>query len=141
MYSIKQKNPVIVVLPKAKQYQLSSGGDSSNWIRGFAETRQSVVKLSGFIVDSLLRADVSAVAVSLFPSVSTLGKNVICCSGVLTRVFELALKGFVPVIHGDAVLDDQQTCSIFGGDAIVHWLYYLFRIHSHIAYQVDSILL
>ena len=41
-------------------------------------------------------------------------------SGPLKKeVVELARQGFIPIVHGDAVLDCNQRCSIFGGDQII----------------------
>ena len=44
---------------------------------------------------------------------------------------DLMAAGFLPVVHGDAVLDDEQGCAILSGDAIAQRLCEaLPRVHS-----------
>ena len=37
----------------------------------------------------------------------------------LSPIIELLQEGFVPVLHGDCVLDDAQSCAILSGDKII----------------------
>jgi len=37
-------------------------------------------------------------------------------------VVELLVAGFVPILHGDCVLDDVQGCAILSGDKIIEKL-------------------
>ena len=37
----------------------------------------------------------------------------------LSPIIELLQEGFVPVLHGDCVLDDAQGCAILSGDKII----------------------
>ena len=41
------------------------------------------------------------------------------------RVAELLGEGFIPVLHGDGVLDDELGCTVLSGDKIIQvglWL-------------------
>lgn len=82
----------------------------------------SVCTLNRYVVESLIQRNVAAVAIPLFPSVTTSRKQKIDATGNLNLVFDLAAKGLVPVVHGDVVLDLVQRCTIFGGDRILEWL-------------------
>jgi isopentenyl phosphate kinase len=64
------------------------------------------------VVSRLVRASVPAVGVSLFPSVVTASRRLeVSLPGVLDEVAALLDRGFVPVLHGDAVLDLDQVAS------------------------------
>ena len=48
--------------------------------------------------------------------------KIISSAGPLSDMLRLSVLGFVPVVHGDIVLDDEIKCSVCGGDRIVQWL-------------------
>eukprot|EP01041_Mallomonas_annulata_P006405 gene6405-12948_t len=106
---------------QASKYGLSRGGSPESWAEGAALTRQSVVKLNGLVVQSHINQGISAVGVSLFPSLKTNNKE-IADIGVLSDISSILTSGLTPMIHGDVVLDSSQTCSIFSGDRIMFWL-------------------
>lgn len=85
--------------------------------QGFAATRASVTKLNQLVVAALLAAGVPAVGVSPFPTWTTRRRRVMAdgCDGVAA----LLAAGLVPVLHGDAVLDEQLGCTILSGDVLV----------------------
>lgn len=93
--------------------------------QGFATTRASVTRLNQIVVEALLGAGIPAVGVSPCAAWATRGRAVAVdgCDGVAA----LLAVGLVPVLHGDAVLDDQLGCTILSGDVIVSRLCQRFR--------------
>ena len=107
---------------QAREFGVSKGTahPSFSW-EGFAATRASVCKLNGLVVSSLLAAGVAAVGVPPFPMYSTRGKGVVPRRAQalgLDRLRSLLSAGLTPVLHGDAVLDELQGCSILSGDTL-----------------------
>jgi isopentenyl phosphate kinase len=105
---------------QAREHAVSKGtGDPKFSWRGFGLTRSSVCKLNGLVVDGLLAAGVAAVGVSPCDAFgATRGRGVVPRAARrrgVARVRELLGTGCVPVIHGDACLDEIQGASILSG--------------------------
>eukprot|EP01035_Chromulina_nebulosa_P028501 gene28501-37626_t len=107
----------------AKSYGLSKGGEESSWIDGVSLTRRSVTKLNGLVLDALLSAAIPAVSVELFPTmiVSDSKGDILRQEGAISSASNLLKIGFLPVLHGDVVLNDRNRCRIFSGDKIMKW--------------------
>ena len=109
---------------QAREHAVSKGtGDPKFSWRGFGLTRSSVCKLNGLVVDGLLAAGIAAVGVSPCNAFgATRGRGVVPRAARrrgVARVRELLGTGCVPVIHGDACLDDVQGASILSGDTLM----------------------
>jgi isopentenyl phosphate kinase len=92
------------------------------WQRGLFETRESVVRLNGRVVAELAAVGIPAVGVSPFPWCKTTNRELGNSKDnvqFLRRLAELMETGFVPVLHGDAVLDYAKGCTILSGDTIL----------------------
>ncbi|PKI75506.1 hypothetical protein CRG98_004176 [Punica granatum] len=88
---------------------------------GFVATRISVTKLNLEIVRALARESLPAIGMSPFScGWSTCQRNF--GSANLSTVTKALDSGFVPVLHGDAVLDEAQGCTILSGDVIIRYL-------------------
>ena len=95
-------------------------GRSENPAFGFADTRRSVTRLNHYVVEALINEGVAAVGVSPFPTWKT--DKGILVSDKAEEVAELLRLGFVPVLHGDAVLDQTSGCTILSGDKVMERL-------------------
>jgi isopentenyl phosphate kinase len=109
---------------KKHQFHLSEGGQSGKTpvelLRGVAETRQSVLKLNAIIVDMLLEAGVPAVGMAPMGSWSMGGKKGVVVSDNISQLAQALGCGFVPVLHGDIVLQHSpDRVAILSGDAIM----------------------
>ena len=109
---------------QAREHAVSKGtGDPNFSWRGFGLTRSSVCKLNGLVVDGLLAAGVAAVGVSPCDAFgATRGRGVVPRAARrrgVARVRELLGTGCVPVLHGDACLDEVQGASILSGDTLM----------------------
>ncbi|PWA35182.1 amino acid kinase family protein [Artemisia annua] len=88
---------------------------------GFVATRISVTSLNLEIVRALAREGIPSVAMSPFScGWSTCERNI--ASADVSTVVEALDSGFVPVLHGDAVLDESLGCTILSGDVIISHL-------------------
>ncbi|KAF7124695.1 hypothetical protein RHSIM_Rhsim12G0133300 [Rhododendron simsii] len=88
---------------------------------GFVATRISVTSLNLEIVRALAREGVPSIGMSPFAcGWLTCEKNM--ASADVSMVAKAIDSGFVPVLHGDAVLDTSQGCTILSGDVIIRHL-------------------
>ncbi|KAI3903026.1 hypothetical protein MKW92_033728 [Papaver armeniacum] len=88
---------------------------------GFVATRISVTSLNLEIVRALAREGIPSVGMSPFASGWTTSKRNISAADT-SQVAKSIDSGFVPVLHGDAVYDDLQDCTILSGDVIIRHL-------------------
>jgi len=101
----------------------TANGFSDNPSRGqigFAKTRLSVTKLQHSITEVFLANGIPAVGIS--PCGSWLTSGGLVTRSAVQPVVELLVAGFVPILHGDCVLDDVQGCAILSGDKIIEKL-------------------
>ncbi|KAH7858500.1 hypothetical protein Vadar_024562 [Vaccinium darrowii] len=88
---------------------------------GFVATRISVMSLNQDIVRSLAREGVPSVGMAPFAcGWVTCEKNI--ASANVSMVAKAIDSGFVPVLHGDAVLDAAQDCTVLSGDVVIRHL-------------------
>jgi isopentenyl phosphate kinase len=103
--------------PLAKRYAIKEGYKHSvSQVLGFCETHQAMVTLNKLLVDALIHQNIPAVGMP--PSSCVVTK-----SGRIHIMFEEPLKkllqiGFVPVLHGDAVIDSDLGFTILSGDQL-----------------------
>ncbi|KAK7309826.1 hypothetical protein RJT34_06879 [Clitoria ternatea] len=88
---------------------------------GFVATRISVTTLNLEIVRALAREGIPSVGMSPFScGWFTSGRHI--SSADLSSVAKAIDSGFTPVLHGDAVFDEIQGCTILSGDVIISHL-------------------
>ncbi|KAB1208061.1 Isopentenyl phosphate kinase [Morella rubra] len=85
---------------------------------GFVATRISVTTLNLEIVRALAREGIPSVGISPFSCGWWTNERNIASADV-SAVEKAIDSGFTPVLHGDAVLDGSQGCSILSGDVII----------------------
>lgn len=107
---------------QAKEYNVNGGiqgteGEKERTRHGVCLTRLSVTKLNHTVVRSLVDRQVSAIGLSSVGCwVTESGEISRHC---VTGITELLDKGFVPVLHGDCVMDVIKGCHILSGDVII----------------------
>ncbi|XP_071805268.1 uncharacterized protein [Asterias amurensis] len=112
---------------QAKEYGVADGYHSNmddEQIRkvkeGFCKTRISVTKLNHIIVTELNAHGVNAVGVSPCGGWETDDRRVV--KSDIVSIQNLLAAGYLPVLHGDCVLDRQRGCTILSGDTIIEAL-------------------
>lgn len=107
---------------QASRSGVHKGGLHSTLVKaGFVATRISVTSLNQEIVRALAREGIPSVGMSPFAcGWSTQQRNLE--SADASQIIESLHAGFVPVLHGDAVLDELLDCTILSGDVIIRHL-------------------
>ncbi|CAN8291574.1 unnamed protein product [Cochlearia groenlandica] len=88
---------------------------------GFVATRISVTNLNLEIVRALAREGLPTIGMSPFSCGWSTSRRQVA-SADLSTVAKTIDSGFVPVLHGDAVLDNILGCTILSGDVIIRHL-------------------
>lgn len=103
--------------PVAKKYSISDGLKSKDQLIGFSETHQSMTRLNQIIVDTLLEVGVPAFGVSTSSMLVTSDRRLEHID--LDIIKQLLDIGLIPVMYGDAVLDNEQGIAILSGDQLI----------------------
>jgi len=112
--------------PVASKYKIKEGaceGDFSTLSRqrlGFAQTKKAMIELNSIIVDSFLGVDVPVVPIP--PSAISVTKNERISSFDTVTLYKALEGGFVPLLHGDPVFDEEKGFTILSGDQIISYL-------------------
>jgi isopentenyl phosphate kinase len=102
--------------PVAKKYGIAGGFTSDRQISGFAKTHQAMVDLNTIIVKAFLDAGIPAMSVSPSSFIATDDGRI---SNIdLEIVGRLVVRGVLPVLFGDAVLDRKKGFTILSGDQL-----------------------
>ena len=103
--------------PTAQKYGIKEGLKDDAQKVGFAETHHVMTVLNGLVMDALVWHSIPAF--SMPPSccmVTENGRIKLCEDTVLKMLLKM---GFVPVLYGDAVLDEQLGFTVLSGDQLV----------------------
>jgi isopentenyl phosphate kinase len=106
--------------PLAQKYSISSGFKEENQRIGFAETHHVMTVLNGLFMDALIWRGVPAVSVT--PSSCIMTKNGRIQSFEETLLKALLKMGFLPVMYGDTVMDEELGFTVLSGDQLVAYL-------------------
>jgi len=114
----------------AQGYDANSSADSDSSAElsarrvGFSETRLSVTSLHLAVVRALVNAGLPAVGVSPCSLIRSraLATSPQDFAPLLAHVRSLLDRGFLPVLHGDAVLDDGKQWSILRFARSFRWI-------------------
>ena len=102
--------------PVAKKYGIAGGFTSDRQTPGFAKTHQAMVDLNTIIVKAFLDAGIPAMSVSPSSFIATDDGRI---SNIdLEIVGRLVVRGVLPVLFGDAVLDRKKGFTILSGDQL-----------------------
>ena len=106
--------------PTAQKYGIKEGLKEDAQKVGFAETHHVMTVLNGLVMDALVWHNIPAISVA--PSCCVVTEN-----GRIKHFEDAVLKmllkmGFVPVLYGDAILDEKLGFTVLSGDQIVSHL-------------------
>jgi len=122
----------------AKRYQVKRGLRGGGGWEGYSETRRAVIELNGLVLEAFARADLRPIAVQ--PSAIALARNgeiVKMDTTVIERIFE---SGQIPMIFGDAVLDEDLGFTIVSTEGFFRHLAGVFPPSSIVmACDVDGV--
>ncbi|MEM2093229.1 MAG: isopentenyl phosphate kinase, partial [Candidatus Bathyarchaeia archaeon] len=106
--------------PTAQKYAIKDGFRSESQRIGFAETHHIMTVLNGLLMDALIWRGIPAI--SMAPSsyvITHNGRIQHFETSIIRRLLEM---GFIPVLYGDTVLDEEMGFTILSGDQIVAYL-------------------
>lgn len=112
--------------PLAKKYEIGdeirNKEDLERKMMGFSLTQQSVKELNGLVTEHLRRE--GTLSVSVQPSSFILTENKRIKRAEVTLIKRYLELGFVPVIYGDVVLDEDERIqmAVLSGDQIIKYL-------------------
>lgn len=107
---------------QASKSGVHKGGLNQSLVKaGFVATRISVTSLNMEIVRALAREGIPSIGISPFSSGWTTHQRNVSSADIAT-VAKTIDSGFIPVLHGDAVLDHSLGCTILSGDVIIRHL-------------------
>ena len=109
--------------PPAKKHKIGEDFDKSLYSQkrlGFCEIQNEVKKLNMFICDAFIKEGLPAVAVPASSFITATDKRI--TEGNLDVFKKYLNKGFIPVIYGDVVLDNQREFCVISGDQLIQYL-------------------
>jgi len=110
---------------QAKQFKLNEGYISTDdyekcrW--GVCDTRRSLGRLQQYLLDAFLRAQIPVIGISPFDFLISdqFELNNESCKHLCQHLQMLLLNGYVPLLHGDVLLDKTRHWRIFSGDDLL----------------------
>lgn len=103
--------------PIAKQFKIKEGFKEQFQIQGFSQTHQAMLELNQHVVDALIRHNIAAFSISPSSCIATkAGRIQDFYYSIITKLLD---TGFIPVLFGDAVLDNTLGFTILSGDQLV----------------------
>ena len=102
--------------PYAKKYNLADGYSGDHQVMGYTKTHQAMVVINSIITDALIERGIPAVSVTPSSFITTHEKRIISVD--LEILGQYIIKGFLPVLYGDVVLDKKQGFAILSGDQL-----------------------
>ncbi|KAI9494971.1 Aspartate/glutamate/uridylate kinase [Zychaea mexicana] len=128
--------------PQARQYNLKQGWVTTSGLStppltsaddddpldqkaGFAHTRKCLLELHLALLSRLQQRGLPVLGLSPFEHLETDGGDKspnACFEKLANRTSQYLKLGFIPLLHGDAVLDRSLGCTILSGDIVMHKL-------------------
>lgn len=109
--------------PPAKKYKIGEKFDTSVYPQkriGFCKTQNSVKKLNMHVCDAFIKEGLPLVAIPASSLMTSTNKRI---NNTNLDIFKKYLnKGFIPVIYGDVVLDDNLEICVISGDQLIQYL-------------------
>ena len=109
--------------PPAKKYKIGEKFSPEEFPQkrvGFCKVQNEVKKLNMYICEAFLEEDLPVIAIPASSFITASNKRI--NDGNLDNFRRYLNKGFIPVIYGDVVLDDELELCVISGDQIIQYL-------------------
>ena len=109
--------------PSAKKYKIGEPFEKNQYSQkriGFSKTQNCVKKLNTIICESLINHEIPCVAIQASSFITTKNKRINTFN--LSLIKKYLEEGFVPVIYGDVVLDEELKIAVLSGDQILQYI-------------------
>jgi isopentenyl phosphate kinase len=112
--------------PLAKEYNIMEGIKDQRQLIGFSKTRQAMIVLNKIIVDHLIQQNIPTISVQ--PSAFILTNQGRISKNNVSLIKRMLRINLIPLLYGDAVLDEKLGFSILSGDQIASNLAIKFKV-------------
>ena len=109
--------------PPAKKYKIGEEFGPEEYPQkrvGFCEIQNEVKKLNMYICEAFIEEGLPVIAIPASSFITATNKRI--TNGNLDSFKRYLSKGFIPVIYGDVVLDDELEFCVISGDQIIQYL-------------------
>jgi isopentenyl phosphate kinase len=109
--------------PPAKKHKIGEKFGESQYPQkrlGFCEIQNEVKKLNMFICEAFIEEGLPVIAVPASSFITATDKRI--TDGNLDLFKNYLSKGFIPVIYGDVVLDNELEFCVISGDQLIQYL-------------------
>ena len=109
--------------PPAKKYKIGEAFDEDEYPQkriGFCETQNAVKKLNMLVCEAFIEKGLPVVAIPASSFMTASNKRIV--EGNLDNFKKYLRKGFIPVIYGDVVLDEELEICVISGDQLIQYL-------------------
>ncbi len=109
--------------PPAKKHRIGEEFDKSQYPQkrlGFCEIQNEVKKLNTFVCEAFIRQGLPVIALPASSFITATKKRI--TDGNLDLFKNYLTRGFIPVIYGDVVLDDELEFCVISGDQLIQYL-------------------
>ena len=109
--------------PPAKKHRIGEKFDPEEYHQkrvGFCEIQNEVKKLNMYICEAFIEEELPVIAIPASSFITAANKRI--TNGNLDIFKKYLNKGFIPVIYGDVVLDDELEFCVISGDQIIQYL-------------------
>jgi len=125
--------------PPAKKYNIGEAFTEEQYPKkriGFSTTQNCVKKLNTIICDVFINHKIPCVSVQASSFITTKNKRI--KSFNLDLIEKYLNEGFIPVIYGDVVLDDDLKIAVLSGDQILQFIAKNLKIKSSKINNLES---
>jgi len=106
--------------PTAQKYGIKDGLKDDKQVLGFAETHHVMTVLNGLFMDALVWHNIPAVSITPSSCIITeMGRIKFFDDAILKTLLKME---FLPVLYGDAIIDQKLGFTILSGDQIVSYV-------------------
>ena len=109
--------------PPAKKYKIGEAFDEAEYPQkrlGFCEIQNAVKTLNMYICEAFIEEGLPVVAIPASSFMVASNKRIV--EGNLDNFKRYLNKGFIPVIYGDVVLDEELEFCVISGDQLIQYL-------------------
>ena len=109
--------------PPAKKHKIGEAFKKEQYQQkriGFCEIQNAVKKLNMLICDAFIEEGLPVIAIPASSFITATNKRIV--GGNLEIFRKYLAKGFIPVIYGDVVLDNELEFCVISGDQIIQYL-------------------
>lgn len=109
--------------PLAKEYGIGESFRSSEYLNkrmGFVKIQNEVKRLNFLVCREFINEDIPVIAIPASTIITASNKRI--SQANLDKFRQYLEKGYVPIIYGDVVLDDELEMAVISGDQIIQYL-------------------